>query len=147
MGVGPGGALIGLGACELLADDGGPEMLDLTQMPEQVGGRPLVAGWNRPVGIGVGEHLKKSARLGFGVVEKIKRHNPTLAGGVWSGRHWPVLECIVGRRGNPAAVCCEHGTDWLDPEPVPICVDESDDHGSRGSSSLVVDATDYDNNA
>ena len=52
-----------------------------------------------------------------------------------SSRQQAALRRIVGGRGDLAAVPGEHPADRLDPEPVPVVIDERCHHGSRGSSS------------
>src|SRR5215204_860626 len=50
-------------------------------------------------------------------------------------RGWSALRRVVGRRGDLATVPVQHPADRLDPEPVPMIINEGDHHGSRGSSS------------
>jgi hypothetical protein len=52
-----------------------------------------------------------------------------------SGRRRPGLVRVIGRRGDPTALLAQHCADRLDPEPVPMHIDELHYHGSRGSSS------------
>ncbi len=49
-------------------DDRAPEMLDPREVPEQVGGVPVRAPGHVCLGIAVGEHVAKAARLGDDVV-------------------------------------------------------------------------------
>jgi len=46
----------------------------------------------------------------------------------------PGLRRVVRRRGDPVAVLAQHRADRLDPEPLPMIVDERHYRGSRGSS-------------
>ena len=50
-------------------------------------------------------------------------------------RRWAGLIGVVGGRGDPDVAFAQHPADRLDPEPVPILVDESHYFPSRGSSS------------
>lgn len=47
------------------------------------------------------------------------------------------LGFVVGGRGDADAVLGEHGTDRVDPEPLPVSVDVVDDHRSRRSTSAA----------
>src|SRR3954453_5516219 len=47
----------------------------------------------------------------------------------------PLLVRVVAVRGDLDPVLTQHAADRLDPEPVPVVVNEGDYHGKRGSSS------------
>jgi hypothetical protein len=55
-------------------------------------------------------------------------------------RRWPLARHPVRVRGDLAAVLGEHPTDRLDPEPLPVSIDERDQRGDWRSSSAPKNA-------